>query len=196
MINPMGRPRTVTDDEILSAAFRVVTRLGPSGLTLGEVAREAGLAAATLVQRFGSKRGLLLALAGRGEESVAEPFEAARATHPSPLRALREAMLGMAGFASTPEALANHLAFFQIDLREPDFHRLALDHAAAVRREVRSLLDAAVDTGELDPCDTARLARAVWVTFNGSLLTWAVFREGRVQDWLADDLDYLLTPVP
>jgi AcrR family transcriptional regulator len=190
----MGRPRTTTDDEILSAASTVVTRLGPSGLTLAQVAGEVGLAPATLVQRFGSKRGLLLALAGRGTATVAAPFHTARAAHASPLAALREALADMAGFAATPEALANHLALFQMDLREPDFHRLALDHAERMRDQIRSLLDAAVAAGEVAPCETARLARAVQVTFNGSLLTWAVAREGRVQDWLAADLDYLFSP--
>ena len=63
-----------------------------------------------------------------------------------------------------------------------------------MRREVRSLLDAALEAGELDPCDTARLARAVQVAFNGSLITRAVFREGQVQEWVADDLDDLLRP--
>jgi AcrR family transcriptional regulator len=190
----MGRPRTVTDDEILTAASRVVTRLGPAGLTLAEVAREAGLAPATLVQRFGSKRGLLLALAARGTATVADPFDAARTAHPSPLGALRGALAAMASFATTPEALANHLALFQIDLREPDFHRLARDHADGMRREIQALLDGAVAAGELPASDTARLARAVQVTFNGSLLVWAVARKGRVQDWVAEDLDYLLRP--
>jgi AcrR family transcriptional regulator len=190
----MGRPRTTTDGEILAATSRVVTRLGPSGLTLAEVSREAGLAPATLVQRFGSKRGLLLALAAQGTAGVAEPFDAARAAHRSPVAALGAALRAMAAFASTPQALANHLALFEMDLREPDFHRLALDHAEALREQVRSLLDAAVAAGELDPCDTARLARAVQVTFNGSLLTWAVHRHGRVEDWLADDLGFLLSP--
>ncbi len=191
----MGRPRTATDDEILAAAARVVTRLGPGRLTLAEVAAEAGLAAATLVQRFGSKRGLLLALAGRGATGVGEPFETARAEHASPLAALTGALTSMAAFVATPEAMANHLALFQLDLQDPDFHRLALGHARGMRAEIRSLLDAAVGSGELEPCDTARLARAVQVTYNGSLTTWAVHREGQVQDWLGDDLRFLLTPV-
>ncbi len=190
----MGRPRTTSDGEILDAAARVVTRVGPNGLTLAEVAREAGLAAATLVQRFGSKRGLLLALAERGASTVASPFDAARAAHRSPLRALTEALVAMAASVPTPEALANHLALFQIDLREPDFHRLALDHARGMQAHVRSLLDDAVEAGELAPCDTTRLARAVQVAYNGSLVTWAVQREGRIGDWLRDDLAYLLTP--
>ena len=190
----MGRPRTASDDDILGAAARVVTESGPHGLTLARVAAEAGLAPATVVQRFGSKRGLLLALAGRGRDDAAAPFLAARGAHASPLDALRAALTSMAGFASTPEALANHLALFQIDLREPDFHALALAHARSLRAEVQALLDDAVGAGELAPCDTARLARSVQVTFNGSLVTWAVHREGEVQDWVAEDLAAVLSP--
>jgi AcrR family transcriptional regulator len=190
----MGRPRTATDDQILGAAARVVTTAGPHGMTLARVAGEAGLAAPTLVQRFGSKRGLMLALAARGAEHAGRPFDEARAAHPSPLDALRAALTAMAGFASTPEALANHLALFQIDLREPDFHKLALAHARTMRAELQAMLDDAVTAGELAPCDTARLARTVQVTYNGSLITWAVHREGRVEDWLAADLDAVLSP--
>jgi len=40
--------------------------LGPAKLTLARVAKAAGLSPATLVQRFGSKRALLLALAKSG----------------------------------------------------------------------------------------------------------------------------------
>jgi AcrR family transcriptional regulator len=190
----MGRPRTVSDDDILSAALRVVTRLGPDGATLAEVAAEARLAAATLVQRFGSKRGLLLAVAARGAAAAAAPFEAAAAADPSPLGALVRALVSMAGFAATPEALANHLAFFQLDLRDPDFSRLALDHAEEVGRRIRALLDAARAAGELEPCDTARLARAVEVTYNGSLVTWAVHRQGPVADAVRVDVGLVLAP--
>ncbi len=190
----MGRPRTTTDGEVLAAASRVVTLLGPSGLTLAEVSREAGLAPATLLQRFGSKRGLLLALAARSAAGVAEPFDGARAEHRSPLAALEGAMRAMVSFAATPEELANHLALFQMDLRERDFHQLALEHAGSLREQIRSLLDEAVAAGELTPCDTERLARAVQVTFNGSLVTWAVHRQGPVEDWVVDDLSYLLRP--
>ena len=194
IINGMGRPRTASTLDILAAAARVVTRSGPAGVTFAEVGREAGLAPATLVQRFGSKRGLLLALAEQGAAGVAEPFDEARATHASPLRALTEALVAMAASVPTPEALANHLAFFQIDLREPDFHALALAHATGLRAQVQTLLDDAVAAGELEPCDTGRLARAVQVTYNGSLVTWAVHREGGVEDWLREDLDRLLSP--
>ncbi|MGH2614392.1 MAG: helix-turn-helix domain-containing protein, partial [Thermomicrobiales bacterium] len=64
----VGRPRTVTDAEILAAAERAIARHGPARLTLAHVAAEVGLTPPTLLQRFGSKRGLLLAVAARGAD--------------------------------------------------------------------------------------------------------------------------------
>ena len=47
------RPRTVSDVDILIAAHRVISRLGPARFTLADVAKESRLSPATLVQRFG-----------------------------------------------------------------------------------------------------------------------------------------------
>jgi hypothetical protein len=49
-----------------------------------------------------------------------------------------------------------------------------------------------VQAGELAPCDTNRLARAVQATYNGALMTWAIFREGSVADWLQDEFHTLV----
>src|ERR671933_315008 len=51
---------------------------------------------------------------------------AVRAIHPSPLAALVAAATEMARCATTPEEMANHLAFLQIDLSDNDFRRHAL----------------------------------------------------------------------
>src|SRR5262249_27193952 len=104
------RPRTATDADLLTAAHRAVSRVGPSRLTLADVAAEAGGAPATLVQRFGSKRGLLLALVQLAPAGVGAEFAALRAAHSSPLAAVRAVADCMAGMAPTPEELANHLA--------------------------------------------------------------------------------------
>ena len=70
------RPRATSDEDLLKAVHAVVTRLGPN-LTLADVAKEAGVSAATLVQRFGSKRGLLLAFAALAETGTDEEFDTA-----------------------------------------------------------------------------------------------------------------------
>jgi AcrR family transcriptional regulator len=188
------RPRQTSDNAILEATSRAIARHGPARLTLAHVAAEIGVAPATLVQRFGSKRGLLLALARTGTASTAQQYAALRAAHPSPLAALFAVGECMAGMAPTPEALANHLAFLHIDLTDPDFHRLALEQARASQGEVQSLLDAAVEAGELIPCDTDRLARVVQAVLGGGLLAWAILREGTAAAWLREDLETLLQP--
>jgi AcrR family transcriptional regulator len=188
------RPRTVADAEIMAGAIRAISRLGPGRLTLADVAREVGLSAATLVQRFGSKRGLLLSLAEQSVGAVGQCFAAARAAHRSPLAALVAAATEMTRHAASPEETANHLAFLQLDLSDPDFHAHALQSTRQVEAGYRSLLEEAVEAGELSRCDTARLARAVWAVSGGSLIGWAIHREATAYEWVRRDLATLLEP--
>lgn len=191
----MSRTKTTPNAEVLAATMRVMLRLGPARLTLAEVAREAGLAPATLLQRFGSKRGLLLAVAAQGAGGVEECFARVRAAHVSPLAALLASFEEMTMLAETPESLANNLAFLEIDLTDPDFHRLALENSRSTLAGYRALLDEAVAAGEIVRCDTARLARSLSAMCCGSMLNWAVLREGTVKQWLRDDMAMLLEPL-
>ena len=188
------RPRTTSDAQIFAATHRAVSRLGPVKLTLAKVAAEASISPATLVQRFGSKRGLLLAFAANGSAAAGNEMAVIRDAHSSPLEALQALADCVAGLAQTPEILANNLAFLQIDLVDPDFRKLADGHARAMRLEIRKFLDDAVKSGELQPCDTGRLALAVAGMMNGSLLQWAIDREGDVKARMREDLDTLLRP--
>ena len=155
------RTRTVSDATILDATARMIGRVGPVRLTLADVGNEVGLAPATLLQRFGSKRGLLIALVEQSIGAVDRCFRDMRASGATPLGAVISAATDMAQHMRTPEELANNLAFFQIDLTDPEFHRLALDHSRRVRAGYRALLDEAIAAGELVSCDTAALASAI-----------------------------------
>jgi AcrR family transcriptional regulator len=188
------RPRETSDEQILAATARVMHRLNPTHLTLAEVAKEAGVVPATLIQRFGTKRGLLLALFRNAPASMPEQFAAARAKHGSPLQALVELYAECSGFAPTPEAVANGLAYLQIDLTDPDFYAITLAQFRAIRDETKKLLDAAVAARELRQCDTAQLARLAQDTNGGAMLSWAVHREGTVANWVRRDLEALLAP--
>src|SRR5438132_239078 len=187
------RPRATSDADLLAATARVVSRVGPT-LTLADVAKEGGVSAATLVQRFGSKRGLLLAFAAAAPGTLPGEFARIRAAHRSPLAAVMAVGDCMAAFADTPETLSNSLAFLQMDLVDPDFHRHALAHSRAMHAQIEQLLDESVAAGELQKCDTSRLARAVQAILGGSLLQWAIDRNGRAIDRMRGDLDALLKP--
>src|SRR5262245_58311685 len=187
------RPRATSDADLLAAAHRVVMRLGPN-LTLADVAREAQVSAATLVQRFGSKRGLLLAFAASGPAGLDEEFARIRGNSKSALAAVYATADCMAAMAQTPEMLANSIAFLQLDLSDPEFHRHAHTHSRAMQLWIKALLDEAVAEGDLACRDTARRARAVQTMMGGSLLQWAIDRDGKVNDRVRADLETLLKP--
>ena len=187
------RPRATSDADLLAAAHRVVMRLGPN-LTLADVAKEARVSAATLVQRFGSKRGLLLAFAATGPSSLGDEFARIRQNSRSALAAIYATADCMAGMAQTPEMLANSVAFLQIDLSDPDFHKHAHAHSRAMQAEIKTLLDDAVAAGDLVCRETTKLARAVQSMIGGALLQWAIDRDGKVNDRLREDLETLLKP--
>ena len=190
-----ARPRTVSDEDLMHATMRIMSRLGPVKLTLAEVAKEAGVTAATLVQRFGSKRAMMLKIAADAAAMTEACFDMVRTAHPaSPLDALIAAATGMTQHAQSPEELANSLAFLQIDITDPEFHAHTLVMSRKNVAGYRELLKEAIAAGELKPHDTLRMARAISAIAGGSLIAWAIFREGTAERWVTRDLETLLAP--
>lgn len=188
------RPRETSDAEILAAAARVMQRRSPVELTLADVAKEAGVVPATIIQRFGTKRELLLANCKAWTADVAGQFAAARAKYGSPLKTLIEMFADCSSFAATPESMANALAYLQIDLTDPEFYAVLLKQYTATRNETRKLIEDAVAAYELKPCDTAELARLLQQVNGGAMLDWAVYRKGPLAAWIRRSLEALLGP--
>jgi AcrR family transcriptional regulator len=188
------RPRETSDAELLAALARVMQRRSPVELTLADVAKEAGVVPATLIQRFGTKRELLLANCKAWTADVSGQFARARAKYGSPLKTLIESFVESSGFASTPESMANFLAYLQIDLSDPEFHAVLLVQFVTTRDETKKLLDDAITARELKPCNTAELARLVQQVNGGAMLDWAVYRKGPLASWIRRSLEALLAP--
>ena len=190
-----GRRQKVTDDEVLLAAQRAMSRRGPHELTLADIAEEAGVTAGRLVQRFGSKRALLAALSERFAASAGPLFARLRAAHRTPLATVRAYAACMADLAPTPEALLRNLAYLQGDLADAVLRRHLVENARATRREIEALLNAAVAAGELRrDADARTLARTIDTIISGSLMAWATYREGNAIDWIARDVEAVLAP--
>jgi AcrR family transcriptional regulator len=190
-----ARPRKVSDDEVFGAVLRVMNRLAPAQVTLAGIAKEAGVTSSALVQRFGSKRELLLAVTSRAAEGTGEFFARLREGHDSPLAALHAYGECFAEMAESPATLAHHLGYLQLDLTDPDFRRHARDQARVADRAIRGLLEEAIARGELargTHLDT--LARAVIAVLGGSLLAWAVRQQGTATRWMRADLAAVLRP--
>jgi AcrR family transcriptional regulator len=189
------RPRLISDDTILDATRQVLAELGPAKLTLAAVGARVGLAPPTLMQRFGNKRGLLLASAARSPLMVLRAAEEADARNTSPLATLRDFALSSVAHIKHREELGNGLGFVQLDVADPEFRKHALAHSAAILDSCARLLQAAQEAGELKPdADVPALARLTLVCFNGALQVWAVNGWGSLTDFLRDQLELLLSP--
>ena len=68
----VGRPATITTDDLVDAAERVVGQRGGGGLTFDAVAREAGVSKGAVLHHFSTKDALLIAMIERlaARESV------------------------------------------------------------------------------------------------------------------------------
>ena len=190
-----GRRQKVTDDEVFAAAQRAMSRRGPHELTLGDIAGEAGVTPGRLVQRFGSKRALMLALSERFAGSAGAIFAGLRAAHRGPLATVRAYAVCMADLAPTPDALVRNLAYLQQDLADDALRGHLVENARATRREIETLLEEAIAAGELRrDADVAALARAIEAIVGGSLMSWATHREGAAAPWIRRDLETVLSP--
>jgi AcrR family transcriptional regulator len=189
------RPRTITDEAIVAATVRAIDRHGPARMTLADVAREAGVSPAALVQRFGSKHALLVAVGRSSREHVERAAADALGRTGPYVKRLLDLLSGFVRDVDTPEVLANHVAFLQLDLVDPELRAEARGHARALLHAIRALLDAAVDHGELRrDADTRRLAAAVHTTYNGALVSWALVGRGGLGAWVRSELSFVLEP--
>ena len=96
--------------------------------------------------------------------------------------------------ASTPDEMANHLAFFQRDLTDPDLRRLTRTVLASNDRAVTGLLREAVTAGELRNLDPEALAPVLLTVAHGSLLSWAIHRTGSARAWARRHVETALQP--
>jgi AcrR family transcriptional regulator len=189
------RRRKAEDTDVFAALVRVMQRRGPAELTLREIAREAGVTAGALVQRFGSKRAMVLAharhAAATGDVGVTVPSPRTS----SPLEALRSVTARYAQLADSPRAALRNLAYLLNDLADPALRRHLLRLSRAARVWYEELLTDAVAARELRAdADVRALARLIEVTLRGSFLNWTLYREGSAADWLREDLDDMLRP--
>jgi hypothetical protein len=83
----------------------------------------------------------------------------------------------------------------QRDSADPAIRRHVLRHARAARAHFEQLLTEAVSRGELRPeTDVKALAQMIEIVLVGSLLSWALHREGSAATYFRRNLDAMLRP--
>lgn len=181
-----------SDAAVIQATARVLHRVGPAHFTLATVAAEVGLSPSTLVQRFGSKKALFLAFAESAASEAAQPFVIARQQIASPLAALRRGLVQGTEALSSRQEVVNGLMVLIGDLTDEAFCAAAVRHAKNTRRAIQNLLDEAIQSRELENCNTQQLSLSIQSVWNGAIIQWALRGDGEFGDFLNTVLAPLL----
>ncbi|HLY80367.1 MAG TPA: TetR/AcrR family transcriptional regulator [Caulobacteraceae bacterium] len=176
----MARTKTISDEAVLAAAATVMFAKGPSDFTLADVAKAAGIAPATLVQRFGDKHGLVVAAIAQDNRA----FERFLAELPRETGA--EAVIGVfarmfQGVEADADLFADQLLWLRQDMRDPDLNRLARERFVKLRAAIAERMPPLSISAE----NAAVLVEAQW---QGVLNQWGIFRQGRLSDFVIERL--------
>jgi len=173
------------------AAGTVVSRLGPA-FTLADVAAEAQVAAGTLVQRFGSKHGMLVAMTRAAIESMRRNLAAAVADPDDPAAAAR-ALVGWYAPLDDPRSAANNLAQLAFDLADDQLRGLMGEFYAVMEAELEPLLGRAVAAGDLPGAPPVAVAtRILTATADGTAIHWSARPVGSLRARMEADLEAVL----
>ncbi|MCW2642029.1 MAG: hypothetical protein JWP76_4335 [Dactylosporangium sp.] len=191
-ITGMARPRKVSDEQLLAAAGAVIGRIGPR-FTLADIAAEAGVVAGTLVQRFGSKHGLLAAQSRMTIDALPRTIRDATERVDDPLDALRNGVIELYASLDDPASAANNLAQLAVDFGDDELRGLLAELYEAVEAEVAALVRRAVRTGALPGAPPApRAARILAALAEGSAIRWSVRPRGSLRTRMRADIDAVL----
>ncbi|MEV6240333.1 TetR family transcriptional regulator [Lentzea sp. NPDC051838] len=171
----MARPRTISDERILTATETVIDRKGPE-FTVADVAAEAGVSVGAVAKRFGSKSGLLQALTRAGTEEVARRMREAGN--------VREALLTWFDRLADPATATNNLAQLGVDLIDPELRALLARHYAVLEAELEILCAA-----EKLPSNAARVLAAL---VYGIAMDWSIRPRGELVARMEEDIDLVL----
>jgi AcrR family transcriptional regulator len=175
----MPRQKSISDEELLERALTVIAAAGPGGFTLADIAKDVGVAPATLLQRFGDKQTLIeRAFARDNERFVAwledlPPEKGANAV-------IRIYVEATKLFGENP-SMADHLLWLREDIRNPVFNRLALRRFKLFRAEI---------VKRLPPMRIAadKAARLLDAQHHGAVIQWALEPRGRLADFVTSAL--------
>lgn len=174
----MPRKRTITDEVLLDHALEVLREVGPEGLTFGAVAEQAGMAASTIVQRFGSKPRLLRAALLRAWDRLDDDTTAAVAAAGRGAKGVIDLLVQLSGQYEAHD-YADQLRILREDLRDP----VLTDRGRAWLAVLAEAIEARL------PNVSGMLVVAQW---QGTLTVWSFTREAPVADMVRRNLrEYL-----
>jgi len=175
----MPRRKTISDEAILDRALPLLARAGPSGFTMADLAREVGVASATLFQRFGDKQTLIARVFGRDNDRFVAWLDGLPAGEGADV-VIEIYAEATKVFGDNP-SLADHLLWLREDIRDPTLNRLARDRFKLFRAVIVKRLPRL-------PISAERAADLLDAQYHGAVIQWALEPRGRLSDFVTASL--------
>ena len=191
----MPRSKTVPDDKVFSITLRLLGKLGFKSLTLEQVGTESRLSPSTLVQRFGSKKKLVLhALVFAVDNLELRAKEICKSQWDRPVDKLVDYLCSTVVEIRKKDDFANHFALLALDVSDKEFQEVANRHNRAQLKLIKHFVDSAAEKKLVVDCDTKALAQSIQIHFNGCLCTWPIMGKGKLTNWVEKNIKTLLKP--
>jgi AcrR family transcriptional regulator len=152
----MPRRKTIGDKEVLEKVLQALMESGPA-FTLADAAKRSGLAAPTLLQRFGSKKELVRAAFAQDNDRLADRFAAIAEKGPSRER-LISSLVDLARAFGDGTSMADQFVMLAEDIRDPALGRIAADRMDLIRDFIGKMLPKA----RIELAAAVRLIEAQW----------------------------------
>ena len=173
--------------ELVDACLRLITEKGPTGFTLSEAAREAGVTPAAVYRHFDGRENLIAEAARQGYEIFGDLMEHAyNGGKPSALSAFEST--GRAYLAFANKFPGHYIAMFEsgVSIQDsPDLH-------AASKRALGVMEKAATDLSQHIPADRRpppqMFSAHIWALSHGVVELFARGSPGTKSPFPADDL--------
>jgi AcrR family transcriptional regulator len=188
MESSVSRPRTIADPDLLDAALGLMHDRGPASLTFAAMAKASGLAPATLVQRFGSKQGLLEAALLHAWDAVDACTTAADAQFAVTPSGAIDLLVSLSHYGDR-DRFADGVLILREDFRHPRLRERGALWSSRLALILGRRLTA-------DPDRQHAFGRLMANQWQGALLWWGFSRDGQVEDQVAAELGAFLRILP
>jgi AcrR family transcriptional regulator len=175
------RRKSLSDADLLDRVLTLIRRSGPQGVTFAAAAAETGLSGPTLVQRFGTRDGLLHAALLRAWDLLDERTEAAIAAEPATPAGAVAILVALSGDFGSGENYAEGLLVLREDLRNAEL-RARGDRWG---KRLAEALGRCLGDSSGVRSDLGKLLASQW---QGALLWWGFSRNGTPAEAVKDGL--------
>lgn len=185
----MPKIKTIDDSKILEKALLVICEKGADCFTLADIGKAVGLAPATLLQRFGSKRELLIRAAKQTNIKQKQDLKNLKKKGLNWKEELIELMIGIPEGMGTRQEIANSLSILKLDMIDPELHQIARELFECFRAHMEDLIYQGQECGDLiHEYDANSLVWELDALRHGLIIQWTLSGKGTLQKWMQKGL--------